>query len=287
MAPPECRRVGFLESPVTSLCISSGTLFCSLENGNIVSTTIAPIEIFVNGTPQFSVVFRLDSEIDSIDSDSSGNLLIADSRRQNISKLCTGSGNLHLDPLITEYEENQLLGPTSVCFCSKTGSIFFTDSGSRGESGLHRNRGSILYSNENNMLISISGRVLFDPVSCSLSNDGLVLFVAEKAKNRILRYTQDPKTKIWSGCVFLQLSGRQGPVSVVQSDSGLIYIAHFERSHFAANGKITVADCEGNIISSFDDLPGAEIAAMVLSSNQKFLFVAERSTKGLFVYELN
>jgi gluconolactonase len=166
------------------------------------------------------------------------------------------------------------------------GSLYFTDSGPEGDTGLHNPLGSVFVMQQR-MLRPIALRCLACPTGIALSPNESALFVAEAAQNRILRYTQKP-LGVWHGTVFFQFSGRLGPSAlVVDRVREFLYCARPEyRQEGAgeAGGRslVAVLSLEGKLLKEFE-VPGVgpEISSMVLSPDGKDLIVAEASSSSI------
>ena len=131
------------------------------------------------------------------------------------------------DVVVGVYEDKPMLGPNSICYSGD--SIFFTDSGPFGETGLHSPNGSvfaIVNSPSGQILKPISLGNLAYPAGIAVGHDGSI-YVAETMTNRILRFFQQPEG-VYHGSVFCQLSGQVGPSGVAIDSTGNLYIAQYE-----------------------------------------------------------
>lgn len=133
------------------------------------------------------------------------------------------------ESIVATYEDKPLKGPSSIV-CSKNGTIFFTDSGPFGETGLHNATGSLFMISSGGgtqILRPITLDTLAYPSAVAISPDGRFVYVAEMMKNRVLRYFQKPDG-VFHGSVFYQLQGRVGPSSLVCDSQGCLYIGHYD-----------------------------------------------------------
>lgn len=103
--------------------------------------------------------------------DKDGAMFIADIAHSSILAL---QNDGRLESIVSVYEDRPLLGPSAIA-CSNNGSIFFTDSGPFGESGLNSCSGSVFCitaSPSGQILQPITLRTLAYPSSIAISYDG-------------------------------------------------------------------------------------------------------------------
>eukprot|EP01036_Dinobryon_divergens_P040732 gene40732-53897_t len=131
--------------------------------------------------------------------------------------------------VVEVYEDKPLKGPNSVAFDSKD-TIFFTDSGPLGETGLHSPKGSLfMITNSLNekILKPITLETLAFPAGVAVSPDGKFIYVSEMMANRVLRFYQRPEG-VFHGSVFYQFSGGVGPSSLICDSNGTLYVGHYD-----------------------------------------------------------
>lgn len=138
-------------------------------------------------------------------------------------------------------------GPHSIILSEKNNQLFFTDSGPFGETGLENPTGSVFVID---LFESVLKPVLVDclafPTGIALNETDTVLYVAETAKNRILKVVFNDTGKYHSS-VFKQLTGRFGPTALARDpESNLLYAARFDFAEVSTDGVISIYDLEGN-----------------------------------------
>lgn len=196
-----------------------------------------------------------------------------------------GGLKTQIEPWVRDYEQAQFLGPNSLCLSRKTGMLYFTDSGPFGETSLQNPRGSVFaISPSTQLLIPLCLHTLAHPCGLALSPDEKNIYVAETAMNRVLRFSQHPPG-VFHCSVFYQLSGRFGPTALAVSNSGEIFVAHFDFADNAESGKILVLDPEGEVTAILS-VPGPEITGLCLNPDQRYLFIAEKSTTSVYRHPL-
>lgn len=181
------------------------------------------------------------------------------------------------------YEDKQFKGPHSIA-CGPDGTMYFTDSGPIGETGLHSPTGSffcIVASGTGQRLLKpLALECLAAPTGVAVSHDGLCVYVAERAANRVLRFVQSPPGT-YQMTMFKQFSGGFGPTCVVCDRDGNIYVGRFELSSVGRTGKVTVLSSEGDVQSEIS-IPAPEITGLAISPDGRNLFVTEESTQTIF-----
>lgn len=218
--------------------------------------------------------------------DNQGVAFVCDAAHQAIFRIIClkgedGTTRQEVDPYVREYEQQQFLGPNSLCLSRQTGMLYFTDSGPFGETSLQNPRGSVFSINpQTQLLIPLCLNTLAHPCGVALSPDEKNLYVAETAMNRILRFTQHPP-QVFHCSVFHQMSGRFGPTALAVSSVGDIYVAHFDFSGNAAEGRIVVLNPDGEV-TNLIPCPAAEITGLALSPDEQWLIIAERSSATLY-----
>lgn len=189
-----------------------------------------------------------------------------------------------VEPYVREYEGQALLGPHSLTI-SKDGMVFFTDSGPIGETSLSNPKGSVFaIQGSTQLLIPLTLHSLAYPAGIALSPEGNCLYVAEMAKNRVLRYVRRP-SNVWHLSVFHQLSGRLGPTALCCASNGDLYIAHYDFAEATENGRILVIDTEGEV-TAIMSVPGPEITGLCLTPDENYLIITEDTTASVYRHAL-
>jgi sugar lactone lactonase YvrE len=167
-------------------------------------------------------------------------------------------------------------GPRALLF-DAAGSLFFTDAGPEGDTGLHNRAGSVFVivgEGASRLLRPVALRCLANPTGIALSASGSAVFVAEAAENRVLRYTQRPPG-VWHGAVFHTFAGCLGPSALVcDAARGLLYVARPEVPDAGARGVVSVLSMEGALLKEFE-VPTADVSALALSPDGTRLLVAD------------
>jgi sugar lactone lactonase YvrE len=182
------------------------------------------------------------------------------------------------EALVSVYEDKPLKGPNSIVVDSK-GTIYFTDSGPMGETGIHNPTGSLYMisssaSGGGNMLQPISFENLASPAGIALSPNGKLVYVAETMTNRVLRFFQQPEG-VFHGSVFYQNSGGVGPTALAVDRQGSIYVAAYDVKESSKEGKVLIISPDGTLVNTIVTL-GPEISG--LSINKNTLYITEKST---------
>jgi sugar lactone lactonase YvrE len=189
--------------------------------------------------------------------------------------------------LVKEYEGIPLRGPRSLLLDDKR-SLFFTDSGPDGDTGLHNRAGSVFViqgEGASRLLRPLALRCLATPSGLALvtpkKGGSTSVYVCEGAENRVLRYTQRP-VGVWHGAVFFTFTGRLGPCALVaDAVRGLIYVARPELAEAGRQGVISVLSLSGELLKEFET-PGSDVSALVLSPDGSRLYVADSATNTVF-----
>jgi len=215
---------------------------------------------------------------------------VCDAAHQAILRITRGkqtesASQQDIEAIVREYEGVALHGPSSICASrANTGNtmIYFTDSGPFGETSFQNREGSVFAINTmTQLLIPLSVKSLACPYGIALSPDDNAVYVCETAANRILRFVQHPQG-VYHCSVFHQLSGRFGPTAICVSNSGDIYVAHYDFPELSdEQGRVVVLDSEGNVTGRLS-VPGPQITGLCLDPDQKYLVVTEQSTQSVY-----
>lgn len=126
----------------------SGNLYAVLQNsGEIVSATGQIETVHSTGGQPSGALF-----------DTNGVMYIADFAHGSILAVQPDGQQ---DVVVGVYEDKPMKGPHSVSYSPDTGSLFFTDSGPFGETGLHSPTGSVF------AIVNSSGGQILKPISLS------------------------------------------------------------------------------------------------------------------------
>lgn len=188
--------------------------------------------------------------------------------------------------VVAEYDDKPLKGPNAIAL-DRSGTMYFTDSGMFGDTGMHNTKGSLFRISSTPtdlVLLPVTYETLAHPWGLATSPDGRFLYVAETMKNRVIRYFQRP-TGAYHGSVFLQLAGRVGPSALACDQTGSLYVAHYDISGSTREGIVHVVSSTGEITSTIT-VPGPEITGLAISPDHRMLFIAERTTKSVYYMEL-
>jgi len=219
----------------------------------------------------------------------SNSAYVCDAAHQAIFRITRTEGDdgvprQEVEPYVREYEGQALLGPHSITL-SKDGMVFFTDAGPMGETGLSNPKGSVFaIQGSTQLLIPLTLHSLASPAGIALSPEGTCLYVAETAKNRVLRYARRPSS-VWHLSVFHQLSGRLGPTALCVASNGDLYIAHYDFAEATENGRILVVDQEGEV-TAIMSVPGPEITGLCLTPDESYLIITEDTTASVYRHAL-
>ena len=186
--------------------------------------------------------------------------------------LSNGNGDQEL--VVGVYEDRPLKGPNSI-IKSEDGSIFFTDSGPLGETGIHNPQGSLFTITgkpSEQVLKPLSYNNLAYPTGVAYYKG--MLFVAEQMNNRVLRFYQEPEG-VFHGSVFYQNSGGVGPSSVAVDNEGTLYVGIYETSAAKSTGTVLIINKDGNLEGTVVT-DGAEVTGVCLDGRE--LIITERST---------
>lgn len=272
--------LGTFEYPVTSPIFGpSGELYVMSATGDFCKFS----SLDGDGEFQTEPLGNSFGQPQGLDFDNQGVAFVCDAAHQAIFRLVRAEkdSGVHIDPYVREYEQSQFLGPNSLCLSRMNGMLYFTDSGPFGETSLQTPRGSVFaISPSTQLLIPLCLNTLAHPCGLALSPDERQLYVAETAMNRILRFTQHPP-QVFHCSVFHQLSGRFGPTALAVSDTGDLYVAHFDFAENTENGRVVIINSDGEVTGDIS-VPGPEITGLCITPDQKSLIITERSTSSLY-----
>ena len=180
------------------------------------------------------------------------------------------------DLVVGVYEDKPLKGPNSIQIAK--GDIFFTDSGSFGETGLHNRSGSLFTisnSPSGQILKPLALETLAYPSGVAVSPDGKFVYVAEMMANRVLRFFQQP-AGVFHASVFYQLSGGVGPSCLALDAQGNLYVGLYDVKDSAADGVVHVISPAGKVTFHITTA-GPEISGLTIA-NDGTVYITEKST---------
>eukprot|EP01038_Epipyxis_sp_PR26KG_P010071 gene10071-13533_t len=249
---------------------NEGVLHAIFQSSGLVKTILPEPAIAYNtGGQPSGAVFSSDGVLYLADFGHSGILAVHSDNQQEI--------------VVGVYEDKPLKGPSSVNISN--GDIFFTDSGSFGETGLHAPNGSLFTisnSPSGQILKPISLNNLAYPSAVIVSHDGKFIYVAEMMMNRIIRYFQQP-SGVFHGSVFHQLAGGVGPSSLAIDGNGFIYVGQYDTKESADEGVVIVLNPNGKLQSQII-IGGPEISGLTIYD--EVLYITEKSTGSIFKFNL-
>lgn len=239
--------------------------------------------------------------------DGAGSLFIAEMGLKSITTMANGE----VKTVCASYEQDALLGPHSVVLNSK-GSVYFTDSGPMGETGLHVSvpqqpptllgtppflhfervemcglsssqnpRGSVyavVKGLAGTHLKPIAYSSLASPAGLALSTDERDVFVCELMANRLVRIHQHP-VGVYHMSVFHQFSGAIGPVGVAVARDGTIFVAVTDTPGEGKLGFVHVLSPNGQHVASVD-FPTPQLSGIALSPDETTMLVTSGARGG-------
>eukprot|EP00920_Eleutheroschizon_duboscqi_P010915 GHVT01025658.1.p1 GENE.GHVT01025658.1~~GHVT01025658.1.p1 ORF type:complete len:292 (+),score=14.04 GHVT01025658.1:935-1810(+) len=196
---------------------------------------------------------EVEKVVNGIIFDASGSAVMADiGRRAILRHVVDNEGSrptARTATIVEDFENLPFFGPHSVAKGNYPGAdIFFTDCGPPGETHIFRPMGSVFKICARQQTLSpLCLRGLANPTGLVVANSGTLrngqlnslapwawvgteVYVAETGMNRILRFVED-SPGVFQCNVFRQLSGGVGPTALAVTSTGLLIVAHFERSH--------------------------------------------------------
>jgi len=215
--------------------------------------------------------------------DAAGNIYVADFAFGAVLYVADGQQ----ERVVEVYEDKPLKGPHSIITDTQShGTIYFTDSGPMGETGLHNPTGSLYQISANSkgtqLLKPISLENLASPSGIALSPNGRMIYVCEMMTNRVLRFHQQPEG-VFHGSVFYQNSGSIGPSSIAVDRQGSLYVGLHDTKDASSDGKVLVISNEGKLISTIVTR-GPDVSGVAINKNQ--LYITERTTGSIQTVEL-
>jgi len=189
----------------------------------------------------------------------------------------------HQELVVGVYEDKPLKGPNSIYI--NNGDIYFTDSGTFGETGLHSATGSLFTisnSPSGQILKPISLGNLAYPAGIAVSADGKFIYIAEMMTNRVLRFFQQP-TGVFHGSVFYQLSGAVGPSCLAIDAAGNVYVGQYDVKESSNEGTVLILSSSGKLKGSIVTT-GAEISGLTVNSG--VLYITEKSSGTVFKFDV-
>jgi len=186
--------------------------------------------------------------------------------------------------IVSEYEKQDLKGPSSIALDSN-GTMYFTDSGSLGESTLDKPTGSVFCvdgTQKSQLLRPIAFECLAHPSGVAVSPEGSAVFVCETLRNRVLRFVQRP-AGVWISSVFCTFAGGLGPTAIACHGKGRNYVLYIARADLPGHGRgvITVVTSNGEVKSNIE-MPAPELSGVAVSPDGSTVYVTEKSSGSIF-----
>jgi len=201
--------------------------------------------------------------------DSQGTLYIADFAHASVLK-SVGDGEQEV--VVGVYEDRPLKGPNHICCAGN--SVFFSDSGPMGETGLHNPSGSV-FCIKSGILFPVALGTLAYPAG--IATHLHFVYVAEQMSNRVLRFYQEPEG-VFHSSVFYQSAGGVGPSCIACDEQGTLYVGIFETaSSGKTRGRVLVLSADGEHLSTIV-APGPEVTGVAINTATQTLYITERST---------
>lgn len=187
------------------------------------------------------------------------------------------------------YEEKPFKGPTSIICHPSNGSVYFTDAGPSGETGLHAPVGSVYVIDQGaseKVLKPIIMGALAYPSGIALSPSGNCVYVSEMMANRVLRFVQRPEG-VYHSSVFYTFQGGIGPSCITcDKNTGNIIVGHYEMKEYSSKkeGHVYILSPEGKLVAQLTT-KGSEISGVAINSNN-ILYITEKSTNSISKFDL-
>lgn len=259
--------------PLTAPVITDGTLFVlGAVSGHLLrfdatSRQLVPI-LETHGAPTGAAA-----------DPKSGDVFLCDNARQSVVKVETEDGAPSLSTFLEQFEGKPFRGPNQCCF-DAAGELYFTDSGSFGDTNLANPRGAVFRTVQGRQqVVPLAPPCLAYPTGIACSPNGCV-YVCELHANRVLRFAQRPNG-VYHGSVFVQLSGGVGPMAVAVSPKGDVYVAKYDfataQESSEALGVVLGFSFDGEAIGSIQ-VPGTEISGLAIDASNNLLYITERNS---------
>eukprot|EP00611_Tribonema_gayanum_P018089 TRINITY_DN31152_c0_g1_i1.p1 TRINITY_DN31152_c0_g1~~TRINITY_DN31152_c0_g1_i1.p1 ORF type:complete len:324 (-),score=26.28 TRINITY_DN31152_c0_g1_i1:28-855(-) len=184
--------------------------------------------------------------------------------------------------IAASYDDRPLRGPSAVAV-DTAGTVYFTDSGPVGETGLHSPTGSVFCLRKGGpepTLRPLALECLASPSGIAVSPNGSCVYVTERAANRLLRFVQNPPG-VFHYSVFRQFSGGFGPSCVACDAEGTIYVGMFDFAEQGGRGSVAVIARDGSLQAEIPT-PGPEVTGVAVSPDGRHLYITEASTQTVY-----
>eukprot|EP00826_Nyctotherus_ovalis_P014646 TRINITY_DN14098_c0_g1_i3.p1 TRINITY_DN14098_c0_g1~~TRINITY_DN14098_c0_g1_i3.p1 ORF type:complete len:288 (+),score=49.77 TRINITY_DN14098_c0_g1_i3:136-999(+) len=272
-------KVATFQAPIYSpVEDAAGNLYVTSSNGYIYQL----------GETEINPLYNMSGQPSGLAFDVEAGLYIADPAHQAILSQGLTEAKAERFGIVKEFEGTPLLGPNSLIINKDGNTLFFTDSGSFGQTSLANPRGSVYMVNlESNSIKPLIHELLAQPHGLALSLDESSLFVAEMCKNRILRLAQHP-AGIFHFSTFCQFAGRFGPSALAMHQSNRLFVAQYDFPECSKNGAVSIVN-EGSEIEGEILIPdGPEVTGLCFSHiNPDLLYVTEKTTNSLYKIIVN
>ena len=171
---------------------------------------------------------------------------IADTAHQSILAKSLDDKTTEFTQIVSDFEGQQLEGPSNLVLDSSGKYLYFTDSGPFGETNLENPVGSVfLIDLEDASVSPLAFRCLAYPADLAFDKDQKILYVAETFGNRILKFYLDESISTFT--VFHQFAGRMGPTAVAVNNEDFLFVARFEKMSSCLDGEICVLQKSGSV----------------------------------------
>jgi len=187
--------------------------------------------------------------------------------------------------VVRVYEDKPFKGPHSLCF-DRQGTMYFTDAGPLGETGLHNPSGSLFCitgGQSGQMLKPVALEWLAYPSGVAVSPDDRCVYVCEQMVNRVVRFVQRP-SGVYHASVFYQFSGGLGPSCCACDGQGNLYVASYDFTG-STEGSIYGISPEGKLFATLT-VPGPEITGITINQDTNRLYATEASTASIYYTDL-
>eukprot|EP00618_Florenciella_parvula_P002637 CAMPEP_0119543154 /NCGR_PEP_ID=MMETSP1344-20130328/53971_1 /TAXON_ID=236787 /ORGANISM="Florenciella parvula, Strain CCMP2471" /LENGTH=302 /DNA_ID=CAMNT_0007587429 /DNA_START=94 /DNA_END=1002 /DNA_ORIENTATION=- len=254
---------------------------------NVVDSSTGDVIAVDLSSGQASVVMNSGGAPSGAAVNPDGDMFIADIGHAAV---MTASEGLSPSVYCDKYEDHSFKGPNTVAF-DVNGTMFFTDSGPLGETGIEAPTGSVYAitapsNGQRETLKPLASQCLAHPCGVAAAPDGTFVYVCEMMQNRILRFFQRP-TGVFHCSVFAQLSGGVGPSAVAVAPDGRLFVTVFDVDPSAA-GRVVVVSPEGKVIQEITvaaadgTSASSELTGIALSSDKSRVYVTDGNSGVLF-----